>query len=267
MIAAIRAENITYRYGTTAVLERVSLVVVPGEFFIIAGPNGSGKTTLLKILAGIFQAPSGGVAIRDTPIQAYGKKAFAQVVAYVPQAMDDSFPFTVLQTALMGRTPHLGLLGIESGPDYDMAMNALRFTGLEHLAQRRLDQLSGGERQRVHIARAICQEPEILLLDEPTASLDPAHQIRIMDLMDRLRAARGMAVVMVSHDLNIAAMYADSILMLKAGEVVQRGTPEEVLRPDILEKTYGCRMWVDKNPAGPYPRVLPLPEKLGSGTK
>jgi len=141
-------------------------------------------------------------------------------------------------------------------------MDALRFTGLDHLAQRRLDQLSGGERQRVHIARAICQEPEILLLDEPTASLDPAHQIRIMDLMDRLRESRGMTVIMVSHDLNIAAMYADSILMLKEGVVVHRGKPGEVLVPDILEKTYGCKMLVDKNPAGPFPRVLPLPEKF-----
>ncbi len=261
MTSAVCATDIGYRYNGTSVLKNVSLTVSPGEFFVIAGPNGSGKTTLIKILAGIFRSASGAVSVLETPMQAYGKKAFARVVAYVPQAVDDDFPFTVLQTALMGRTPHLGFLGIESGPDYKIAMDALVITGLDHLAHRKIDQLSGGERQRVHIARAICQEPEILLLDEPTASLDPAHQIRIMDLMDKLRASRGMAVIMVSHDLNIAAMYADRILMLKEGEVVHRGIPGEVLVPDILEKTYGCRMLVDENPAGPFPRVMPLPEK------
>lgn len=262
MTAAVNASKIVYGYSETTVLKKVGLAVSSGEFFIIAGPNGSGKTTLLKILAGIFRPQAGEVSVMGTPLAVYGKKALARVVAYVPQAVDDSIPFTVLQTALMGRTPHLGLLGLESGPDYEIALDALAITGSDHLAHRRIGQLSGGERQRVHIARAVCQEPEILLLDEPTASLDPAHQIRIMDLMDRLRASRGMTVIMVSHDLNIAAMYADRILMLKEGEAVHCGTPGEVLVPDILEKTYGCRMMVDENPAGSFPRVLPLPEKF-----
>ncbi|MCP3955458.1 MAG: ABC transporter ATP-binding protein [Desulfobacterales bacterium] len=262
MTIAVRAEEIGYRYSGATVLRKVSLTVSPGEFFVIAGPNGSGKTTLLKTLAGIFRPQAGAVSVMGTSLAAYGKKALARVVAYVPQAVDDSIPFTVLQTALLGRTPHLGMLGLESGPDYDIALEALAITGSDHLAHRRIEQLSGGERQRVHIARAICQEPQVLLLDEPTASLDPAHQIRIMDLMDKLRASRGMAVIMVSHDLNIAAMYADKILMLKEGEVVHRGTPGEVLIPDILERTYACRMMVDESPAGPFPRVLPLPKKF-----
>ena len=262
MTSAVRAGDIAYRYSGSAVLQKVDLAVSPGEFFIIAGPNGSGKTTLLKILAGIFRSFEGDVSIMDRPVQEYGKRAFARMVAYVPQAVGDNFPFTVIQTALMGRTPHLGLLGIERAPDYKIAMDALIFTGVDHLAHRKIDQLSGGERQRVYIARAICQEPEILLLDEPTASLDPAHQVRIMDLMDRLRESRNMTVVMVSHDLNIAAMYADTILMLKEGKVVHRGKPGEVLVPEILEKTYGCKMMVDESPAGPFPRVLPLPEKF-----
>ena len=262
MTSAVRAGDIAYRYSGSAVLQKVDLTVSQGEFFIIAGPNGSGKTTLLKILAGIFRSFDGDILIKDRPLQEYGKREFARVVAYVPQAVGDNFPFTVLQSALMGRTPHLGLLGIERAPDYKVAMDALIFTGVDHLAHRKIDQLSGGERQRVYIARAICQEPEILLLDEPTASLDPAHQVRIMDLMDRLRESRNMTVVMVSHDLNIAAMYADTILMLKEGKVVHRGKPGEVLVPEILEETYGCKMMVDESPAGPFPRVLPLPEKF-----
>lgn len=262
MTVAVGVEKIDYHYSRAAVLKQVSLTVSPGEVFIIVGPNGSGKTTLLKIIAGIFRAETGRVAVRGGPIQTYGKRAFARVVAYVPQAVDESCPFTVLQTALLGRTPHLGVLGIERQSDYEIAMDALAFTGVAHLAHRRIEQLSGGERQRVQIARAVCQEPEILLLDEPTASLDPAHQIRIMDLMDNLRNSRGMTVIMVSHDLNIAAMYADRILVLKEGTVVHCGAPREVLIPDILEETYGCRMMVDENPAGPFPRVLPLPEKF-----
>ena len=262
MTSAVGVEKVDYRYSRTAVLKQVSLTVAPGEFFIIAGPNGSGKTTLLKILAGIFRAEAGRILVRGTPIQNYGKRAYARVVAYVPQAVDESFPFTVRQTALLGRTPHLGVLGIERRPDRDIARDALVFTGVDHLAHRRIEQLSGGERQRVQIARAVCQEPDILLLDEPTASLDPAHQIRIMDLMDNLRSARGLTVIMVSHDLNIAAMYADRILVLKEGAVVHCGAPCDVLVPDILEETYGCRMMVDENPAGPFPRVLPLPEKF-----
>lgn len=262
MTFAVQANNISFRYNGTPVLKGVSLAVAPGEFFVIAGPNGSGKTTLIKILAGIFRASGGEVAVLNTPLETFSKKSFARVVAYVPQAVDDHFPFTVLQTALLGRTPHLGLLGIESSPDYQIAHDAMEITGVAHLAHRKIGQLSGGERQRVHIARAVCQEPQILLLDEPTASLDPAHQIRIMDLMDSLRASRDMAVIMVSHDLNIAAMYADRILMLKEGEVIHLGTPGEVLAPDTLEKTYGCKMMVDENPAGPFPRVLPLPDKF-----
>jgi len=262
MTSAIRAQNISFRYNGTPVLKMVNLTVAPGEFFVIAGPNGSGKTTLIKILAGIFRASGGEVSVLETPLQVFNKRSFARVVAYVPQAVDDQFPFTVLQTALLGRTPHLGLLGIESSPDYKVARDALEITGVAHLAHRKISQLSGGERQRVHIARAICQEPQILLLDEPTASLDPAHQIRIMDLMDSLRASRDMAVVMVSHDLNIAAMYADRILMLKEGEVIHLGTPADVLVPNTLEKTYGCKMMVDVNPAGAVPRVLPLPKKF-----
>ena len=144
MKSAVHATDIGYSYNGTTVLNNVSLTVSPGEFFVIAGPNGSGKTTLIKILAGLFRSPEGSVSVMETPTQAYDKRAFARVVAYVPQAVDDNFPFTVLQTALMGRTPHLGLLGIESGPDYKIARDALKITGVEHLAHRKIDQLSGG---------------------------------------------------------------------------------------------------------------------------
>ncbi|MEJ2689839.1 MAG: ABC transporter ATP-binding protein, partial [Deltaproteobacteria bacterium] len=130
-----------------------------------------------------------------------------------------------------------------------------------HLAQRRLDQLSGGELQRVMIARAICQEPKIILLDEPTTALDPAHQVRIMDLMERFRQEKATTVIMVSHDLNLAAMYADRLLLLKDGKIVVIGSPGEVITPEGVKESYGCELLIDKNPLGGVPRVVPIPEK------
>ena len=155
----------------------------------------------------------------------------------------------------MGRYPHLGLLAVEGKKDLELAEQAMEFTEVGHLADRRLGQLSGGERQRVIIARAICQQSKILLLDEPTASLDPAHQLRIMDLMERLRCEAKVTIVMVSHDLNLAASYADRLLLLKDGEVEKVGTPQQVLTGEQLSQSYGCTLLVDENPLLGKPRV------------
>ena len=171
-------------------------------------------------------------------------------------------PFSVAETVLMGRSPHLGLLGIEGEKDYALAEEAMSFTGVNQFADRRLDQLSGGERQRVMIARAICQEPKIILLDEPTNALDPAHQLKIMDLMERFRQEKKTTVIMVSHDLNLAALYSDRLLLLKNGQVVVIGTPSEVFIPEFIEKSYECDMMIDVNPVGKVPRVMLVPEKF-----
>ena len=184
------------------------------------------------------------------------------MVALVAQQAPIDFPFSVAETILMGRSPHLGLLGVEGKKDYELAEEAMAFTGVDHLAGRRLDQLSGGERQRVMIARAICQEPEIILLDEPTTALDPAHQVKIMDLMERFRQEKKTTVIIVSHDLNLAAMYSDRLMLLKNGHVVVIGTPSEVFIPEFIEKSYGCDLLIDENPLGKVPRVMPIPEKF-----
>ena len=179
----------------------------------------------------------------------------------VPQMMSMDFPFTVTELVLMGRSPHLGMLGLEEKKDLEIARQAMAFTEVEHLASRKMDQLSGGERQRVFISKAICQEPQIILLDEPTASLDLAHQIRVMDLMERLKEEKGITVVMVSHDVNLAAMYGNCLLLLKEGRIVSIGLPEEVLTYQTLEETYGCTVLVDKSPIGQFPRVTTVPQK------
>ena len=258
---ALSLEGLNIRYGHTQVLHELSFAVETGEFFVIIGPNGSGKTTLLKAIAGLLTPDSGDIALMGRPLSDYSRKEGAQVVAYVPQQLPLDFPFTVAETVLMGRTPHLGLIGHEQKRDYEIAEQAMGFTDVLHLAGRRLQQLSGGELQRVIIARAICQQPRIILLDEPTASLDPAHQIRIMDLMEQLRIEQNITVIMVSHDLNLAALYGDRLLLIKDGAMVRAGSPKEVCSYEMLEQTYGCCMLVDESPVGKVPRIVPVPGK------
>jgi iron complex transport system ATP-binding protein len=262
MTPALIARNLRHAYGTQTVLRDLSFEVRKGEFFIIIGPNGSGKTTLLKILAGIDRSFQGSVALLQRPLKSYTRRELARRLALVPQLAAETFPFSVQEVLLMGRAPHMGLLGLESQKDRRIAEQAMRFTGVSHLGRRRLDQLSGGERQRVYLARAVCQEPAVILLDEPTAALDLAHQIRVMDLMARLREERGVTIVMVSHDINLAAMYADRLMLLKDGTRVAIGSPREIVTYQNIERTYGCRVLVGENPLGGYPQVTPVPGRF-----
>ena len=239
----------------------MSFSVSPGEFFVIIGPNGAGKTSLLKVLAGLQKAQQGTVTIKDKNILKYRRRNLSQIMAIVPQQIEVGFPFTVADTVIMGRSPHLGILGMEGENDFYIAGVAMKFTDVAHLADRKLYQLSGGELQRVIIARAICQQPEIILLDEPTTALDPAHQLKIMDLMEKFRREQGTTIIMVSHDLNLASMYGDRLLLLKEGRVIKTGETGAVLDKELLEQSYGCRMMVDESPLGQAVRVTPIPDK------
>jgi iron complex transport system ATP-binding protein len=259
---ALDLQNNSLSYNGSKVVDDVSFSAEAGEFFMIIGPNGAGKSSLLKLIAGIEQAQSGQISILGRPKAKYSARELAKVVALVAQQAPIDFPFSVAETVLMGRSPHLGLLGIEGERDYALATEAMTFTGVNQLADRRLDQLSGGERQRVMIARAICQEPKIILLDEPTTALDPAHQLKIMDLMERFRQEKKKTVIMVSHDLNLAALYSDRLLLMKNGCVVVIGTPAEVFTSEFIENSYECDLLIDENPIGRVPRVMPIPEKF-----
>ncbi|MGD9123268.1 MAG: ABC transporter ATP-binding protein, partial [Desulfobacterales bacterium] len=225
MKSAFAVNNLSYAYGSQPVLQRLSFSIDRGEIFIIIGPNGAGKTTLIKLMAGIIKPQSGQIDVLQKPIGSFSQKKLAQVLAYVPQGLPVGFPFSVEETVLLGRAPHQKVLGLASEEDLEIVRQTMTFTEVDPLARRKLDQLSGGEQQRVLIARALCQQPQVILLDEPTASLDLSHQIRIMDLMEKLKAEKGVTVVMVSHDVNLASMYADQLLLLKAGEIVRMGTP------------------------------------------
>jgi len=261
----LTAESLRYAYGNNRVLDGPAFSVNRGEWLILIGPNGSGKTTLLRLLAGLARPESGRVRIAGTPVTSGPPRLLARRVAMVPQNLPSDLPFTVGEMALFGRTPHLGLLGIPGKADHEAAARALEQTGLTRLADRRLPELSGGERQRAFIARALCQEPELLLLDEPTAFLDINQQIRIMDLLEEMCRARNLAVVMASHDLNLAALYGDRLLLLHDGRQMALGTPEEILRPELLESAYGCRLRVDRNPVNGRPMVTPVPGREENG--
>jgi iron complex transport system ATP-binding protein len=268
MAPAFNVHQLTHAFDGRRVLDDLSFQVSAGSFSIIIGPNGSGKTTLLKLLVGLLAVQKGRIDFMSRPIREYSSRRLAQQMAYVPQSAGVEFPFTVSQVVLMGRAPHLGILGLEGPKDLDLASEAMEMTAVSHLAHRRLDQLSGGEQQRVFIARAICQQPRVLLLDEPTAALDLSHQVRVMDLMETLKTRNQVTVVMVSHDLNLAAMYADQVLLMGRGRLARMGPPRQVLDFNLLEKVYGCPLLVDDSPLGDYPRVHLVPGRyLDAGLK
>ncbi len=258
---AVEATHLCCSYQHVPVIDRVSLSIKRGECFIIIGPNGSGKTTLMQMLSGIRKPGHGRVSILGRPLEGYRRKALARRIAIVPQGIPSEFPFTVFETVLQGRSPHTGPFGLEGPKDIEKARQAMEFTHVAHLGHRRMDQLSGGERQRVFIARAICQEPEILFLDEPTAALDLAYQVQVMDLLETLKEEKGKTIAMISHDINLAAMYGDRLLLLCQGRVMCQGPPDAVLTYPFLEAAYGCVVLVDKNPLGGVPRVTPVPKR------
>lgn len=259
MTIAVEINNLTFSYKHTPVLEDISFSVQEGEFLIIVGPNGSGKTTLVKIISNIIGFQQGRLAIFGRPVGKYTKRLFARKVAYVPQAPEANFPFSVRELVLMGRAPYIGVLGIEGTLDHEIADKALAFTGIEYLAERRIDQLSGGERQMAYIAMAVCREPAVIVLDEPTASLDYAHQVSVMDLMEKMKIEKNVTVIMVSHDVNLAAMYGDRFLLVKDGRKLGIGKAFDVISDEMLEQAYNCSLVLDKSPVGDFPRVTPLP--------
>ncbi len=235
-----RVENITVRYrGATAdALRRVSCDVEHGQFIAIVGPNGSGKTTLLKVMLGIVKPDSGTVAVRSRPLSAWKRNELARLIGVVSQREETAFPLKVDQSVFLGRYPHLGALGSISPVDREAVHRALVKADVLHLKDRWTSSLSGGEWQRVRIARALAQEPEALVLDEPTANLDIRHEMEVFELARDLVASAGMTSVMVTHHVNLAARYADSLVVMKEGVIVASGPPSNVLNEQTLESVF-----------------------------
>lgn len=251
-----------FRDNSESVLKAVTCSIDSGKILGILGPNGSGKSTLLKVLARVLRPRSGTVELFGDPLSRLSQAEVARQVALVPQETLQIFPFTIAEMVLMGRFPHhqgYGGWHWEDADDWRIAHQAMEDLDVVHLGSRLVTDVSGGERQRAVIARALTQEPQVLLLDEPTAFLDLHHQLDIARILRRLNRERGLTVILVSHDLNLASQYCDQLMMLHRGQIMEVGSPREVLRPDLLESIYGCQVLVDRHPQSGLPRVsLPV---------
>jgi cobalamin transport system ATP-binding protein len=247
----------SFAYGARPALEDVTFAARAGEFVGLLGPNGAGKSTLVRLVAGLRAPGAGTVRLAGIDPHAAPRRAVARVCALVPQEPRVTWPFTVREAVMMGRAPRQGLLALPDRFDRGAVEGALAACDLVHLAARRLDALSGGERRRVFFARALAQEPRVLLLDEPTAFLDLAHQVAAMRIA-QVAARAGLCVVAVLHDLNLAAAACDRLVVLSGGRVVAEGRPAEVLTAERVREVWGVPVWRGDNAASGTPVVHPV---------
>ena len=243
----ISAENVTYEVEGEALLRGVSLRADQGQLIGLIGPNGAGKTTLLRSMSGILRNYGGAIRLEGADLKSLSSRDLAGSVALVPQIAPYAHGFTAIELVLMGRYPYLSRFQIEGKEDDRIARDAMRMTGIERFADRTLDTLSGGERQRVFVARALAQQPRILLLDEPTSNLDVLHQLKVLGLVRQL-VDDGLTAVAAIHDLNMAARYCDELVLLSGGRVLAVGLPYEVLSPQLIESAFGVKSAIYKDP-------------------
>jgi len=233
------------------VLRGFGMRLEAGQFLGVIGPNGAGKSTLVHLLSGWLAPTSGGVECQGRPMPEWKRRDLARTIAVVPQREEGAFPFTVEEIVLMGRYPHLaGPIGFEDEEDHRVARESIAAVGLAGFERRPMGQLSGGERQLVLVARALAQKTPILLLDEPTSSLDLSHQRRVFSLLERLNREQGITILAVSHDINLAALYCHETAVLAGGTFVARGRPDDVLSESLLSTVYDVPVTVFHSPEG-----------------
>jgi iron complex transport system ATP-binding protein len=250
--AILKVERVSFSYKDLPVLKDISFEIKRGEFFGIAGPNGSGKTTLLKIMDGILKTEEGTVYYEKEVIHKLSRKEIARRISYVPQEHELPFSFTVEETVLMGRYPHLGILGIEGKRDHEIVRRAMEKCKVFHLRERLVTEISGGEKQRVVIARALAQEADVMLLDEPTAHLDLSSAIEIMALLKSLQEKERKTIVIASHDINLLSNFADRIMLIVDGRIISIDVPSGIFTEDVLKKVYGDLLTVVKVENTPF---------------
>lgn len=239
--------DVTVTGGSSVILDRVSMAAPASAVVGLIGPNGAGKSTLLRAVAGVIRPASGAVLMDGRPIRGRSARELARTVAFVPQNTNVDLGFTVRDVVLMGRHPHLGRFGVEGPADRDLVAAALQRTGTGALADRVISTLSGGERQLVLIAKALVQQPRILVLDEPVSALDLRHQLTVLRLIEAVAAA-GCLVVVAIHDLELAARCCERLLLLDRGRLIADGPPGEVLRPDLIRAAFGVTASVRPHP-------------------
>ena len=254
----LAAQELTCTYDRQAILHQVALALQGGEVLALIGPNGAGKTTLLRVLARLLRPTTGTVLLAGRNVWQLSPGAVARQLALAPQQTDMHWPVTVEQAVSLGRAPHRGWLLPYAASDYQVVEWALQQTGLQALRQRRITELSGGEQRRVILARALAQQPQVLLLDEPTAHLDLKYQTEVCAFVQRLAHQEGLAVGIALHDLSQAVLCADRLALLAQGRLLACGSPDEVMTPERLTQAYGIEVIVTRHPIYGTPLVAPL---------
>jgi iron complex transport system ATP-binding protein len=252
----LTVRNVTAGYAEKPVLKDIAVKVAAGEFMGLIGPNGSGKTTLLRVISGVLPPRQGEVCLRGRKLREMTRREVAKIAAHFLQDRVSGLAFSVREMVLMGRSPHLPRFGRESQRDLDIVERAMDFAGVSHIADRPVTEISGGERQRAFIAMCLAQEPQLLLLDEPTSHLDIGHQLSILNLIKSLNRRTRMTVVAVFHDLNLAAEYCDRLVLLDQGRIAAAGTSPEVLTAEMIRTVYEAEVLVERNPVSGCPHVV-----------
>lgn len=254
----LEAENISINYGVCAVVSDVSFALHTGKIIALVGANGAGKTTLLKSLNGNLPVSSGAIRLDGKSLNDYSRREIAVKIAVIAQETETKFPVSVLEFVLSGRFAHGAAFGWESETDLQIAVECLKRCDLDNFENRLMNRLSGGERQRAVLARALATKAKILLLDEPTANLDLAHQAMMFRLIKE-RCERGdSSAIVITHDLNLASEFADEIVLLKNGRIAAKGNPREVLTEENLRDVFGVRVLLDENPSSGKRRVTTI---------
>ncbi|MBT3362664.1 MAG: heme ABC transporter ATP-binding protein [Chloroflexi bacterium] len=263
-MSSIYIDQGSFSYGGSSfAVNNIDLKIQNGEMVGLLGPNGSGKTTLLKLASGELKPTSGQILLDNAKLADLSKNKIARKVAMVPQYFYMPFSFTVQEVVMLGRTPFIKMLAGEKEHDHNAVDDSIEMAGIGDFKDRIFNELSGGERQRAIIALAMAQEPKLLLLDEPTAHLDINHQIELLQLVRRLNREQGITISAVMHDLNLAALYFDRLIMLKDGDIYADGSPTEVLTEETIEAVYSTKVHVAKHPTSNTPHIILLP-KAGS---
>lgn len=257
----LKVKDVEFSYASTPILEKICMELAPAEVLGIVGPNGAGKSTLLRCIDKILKPQHGSILLDGREIKEMSLMEIARRMGYVPQTTTRVFPATVFDTVLMGRRPHLEWRSSEQ--DMKKVLEALKLLEIEQFAMRDFNELSGGQQQKVFIARALAQEPDVLLLDEPTSNLDIRHQLEAMDIITKLVKERGISAIMAIHDLNLGSRYSDRIIMLNGGSIVAAGSPSSVLTPQNIRQVYGVEAVVRNESERPY--IVPISPVRANG--
>ncbi|MFC1906378.1 ABC transporter ATP-binding protein [Chloroflexota bacterium] len=259
-MVSLQFQQVYFSYLDGLVLHNIELSINTSEMVGLLGPNGSGKTTLIKLASGVLKPNRGEIKLDGSNLGQLNRKTIARRIAVVPQQLSIPFAFTTTEVVILGRTPFFRVFSEESEVDKQFVSNILELVGISELKERRFNELSGGERQKVILAMALAQQPKLLLLDEPIVHLDISHQVEILELVRRLNVECGLTVIAAMHDLNLASLYFDRLIMLKEGMVSADGTPTQVLTEGIIKEVFTASIKVEPHPVTGVPHIIIMPK-------